>query len=114
MELGEDGTEAAEEKFLLLRHRWRGTVKDFVGGAGGDHLGDHPRVQGLEDAIVVVQGDDAAHGVWGDIREVRGLDCFFFLSRGPRGMSKGLRNKIHTHTHNPHGIKNTHYNLPSR
>ena len=30
-ELGEGGTEAAGEKFLLIRHRWRRGVKDLVG-----------------------------------------------------------------------------------
>ena len=69
-ELGEGVTEAAGEKILLLCHRWRGGLKDFVGGAGGDCPGDRLRVQTLEGRFVVVRGDDVAHGLWGDNREI--------------------------------------------
>ena len=68
-ELGEGGTEAAGEKFLLIRHRWRRGEKDLVGRAGGDRSGDRLRVQGLEGGFVFVRGDDATHGVWSDNRE---------------------------------------------
>ena len=79
MELGEGGTEAAWEKFLLFRHRWGRGVKEFVGGAGGDLPGVRFRVQGLEGRFVVVWWDDATHGVWGDYREepcLKGLYSF--------------------------------------
>ena len=43
-ELGKGVTEAVGEKILLLCHRWRGVLKDFVGRTGGDRPGDHLRV----------------------------------------------------------------------
>ena len=58
---------------------------DFAGGAGSDRLGDHLRVQGLEDGFVVVRGDNAAHGVRGDIREVLKLEGFFLCRGGREG-----------------------------
>ena len=53
-ELGEGGTEAAREKFLLIRHRRRRGVKDLVGRAGGDRSGDRLRLQGLEGGFVLL------------------------------------------------------------
>ena len=84
-ELGEGGTVAAREKFLLIRHRWRRGVKDLVGRAGGDRSGDRLRVQGLEGGFVFILGDDAAHGVWGDSRVELFLKGLLLVAGARRG-----------------------------
>ena len=94
-ELGEDGTVAAGEEFFLLSHHGRGGKEDFVWGSGGDRPGDRPRVKGLDGGFVGVWGDDAAHGVGGDIGEELGLEGTFLGAMGgdvggEEGTSKGL------------------------
>jgi len=84
-ELGEGGTEAAGEKFLLIRHRWRRGVKDLAGRAGGDRSADRLRVQGLEGGFVIILGDDAAHGVWGDSRVELSLKGLLLVAGARRG-----------------------------
>ena len=81
-ELGEDGTVAAGEEFLLLGHHGRGGKEDFVWGSGGDRLGDRPRVKGFDSGFVGVWRDDAAHGVGCDIGEDLGLEGRFLGSGG--------------------------------
>ena len=84
-ELREGGTEAAGEKFLLIRYRWRRGEKDLAGRAGGDRSGDRLRVQGLEGGFVFVWGDDAAHGVWSDNREELFLEGLLLVAGAGRG-----------------------------
>ena len=51
-ELGEDGTVAAGEEFLLLGHHGRGGKEDFVMGSGGDRPGDRLRVKGFDGGFI--------------------------------------------------------------
>ena len=89
-ELGEDGTVAAGEEFFLLSHHGRGGKEDFVWGSGGDRPGDRPRVKGLDGGFVGVWGDDAAHGVGGDIGEELGLEGGFLGTGGGEGCDYGV------------------------
>ena len=80
---------AAGEEFFLLSHHGRGGKEDFVWGSGGDRPGDRPRVKGLDGGFVGVWGDDAAHGVGGDIGEELGLEGGFLGTGAGRDVTMG-------------------------
>ena len=62
-ELGENGSVASGEEFLLLGHLRRGGEENFAWGPGGDRPGDRLCVKGFDGVFVGVRGDDAVVGV---------------------------------------------------